>query len=61
MFCRAIVLHSTMRLVPMPDQLRKGLQLCGLLQVMKTNPDLCLPMFVRGEDGRVSIHLCCLH
>ncbi|KAM4594063.1 uncharacterized protein V3H82_025842 isoform 1-T1 [Fundulus diaphanus] len=50
---RAIVLHSTMRLVPMLDQLRKGLQLYGLLEVMKTHPDLCLPMFVPGEDGRV--------
>ncbi|XP_035986167.1 uncharacterized protein LOC105921034 [Fundulus heteroclitus] len=50
---RAIVLHSTMRLVPMLDQLRKGLQLYGLLEVMKTHPDLCLPMFVPREDGRV--------
>ena len=50
---RAIVLHSTMRLVPMLDQLRKGLQLYDLLEVLKTHPDLCLPLFVPGEDDKV--------
>ncbi|XP_058240303.1 uncharacterized protein LOC131349010 [Hemibagrus wyckioides] len=50
---RAIVLHSAMRVVPMLDQLRKGLQLYDLLTVMKTHPDLCLSLFVPGEDDRV--------
>ncbi|XP_070845779.1 uncharacterized protein [Chaetodon trifascialis] len=50
---RAIVLHSTMRVVPMLDQLRKGLQLYDLLEVLKTHPDLCLPLFVPGEDDKV--------
>ncbi|MEQ2317022.1 hypothetical protein AMECASPLE_038551 [Ameca splendens] len=59
---RAVVLHSTMRLVPMLEHLRKGLRLYGLLQVMETHPGLCLPLFVPGEDDRVGIHfLYCLN
>ncbi|XP_057204612.1 uncharacterized protein LOC130563200 isoform X2 [Triplophysa rosa] len=51
---RAIVLHSTMRVVPMLEQLRKGLQLYDLQKVMGMHPDLCLPLFVPGEkDDRV--------
>ncbi|MED6295333.1 hypothetical protein CHARACLAT_030684, partial [Characodon lateralis] len=50
---RAVVLHSTMRLVPMLEQPRKGLRLYGLLEVMETHPGLCLPLFVPGEDDRV--------
>ncbi|KAF4114045.1 hypothetical protein G5714_004268 [Onychostoma macrolepis] len=51
---RAIVLHSTMRVVPMLDQLRKGLQLYDLQKVMEMHPDLCLPLFVPGEkDDKV--------
>ncbi|KAI7790750.1 putative G2/M phase-specific E3 ubiquitin-protein ligase-like, partial [Triplophysa rosa] len=46
---RAIVLHSTMRVVPMLEQLRKGLQLYDLQKVMGMHPDLCLPLFVPGE------------
>lgn len=34
---RTIVLHSTMRVVPIPDQLRKGLQLYDLQEVLKTH------------------------
>uniref|UniRef100_A0A672KXG5 HECT domain-containing protein n=1 Tax=Sinocyclocheilus grahami TaxID=75366 RepID=A0A672KXG5_SINGR len=52
---RSIVLHSTMRVVPMLDQLRKGLQLYDLPKVMEIHPDLCLPLFVPGEnDDRVN-------
>ncbi|XP_056599036.1 uncharacterized protein LOC130417481 [Triplophysa dalaica] len=51
---RAIVLHSTMRVVPMLDQLRKGLKLYDLQKVMEMHPDLCLPLFVPGEkDDRM--------
>uniref|UniRef100_A0A672K884 HECT domain-containing protein n=1 Tax=Sinocyclocheilus grahami TaxID=75366 RepID=A0A672K884_SINGR len=51
---RAIVLHSTMRVVPMLDQLRKGLQLFDLPKVMEMHPDLGLPLFVPGgKDDRV--------
>ncbi|KAA8591281.1 hypothetical protein FQN60_002224, partial [Etheostoma spectabile] len=34
---RAVILHSTMRLIPMLDQLRKGLQLYELPKIMKTH------------------------
>uniref|UniRef100_A0AAV2MI06 Uncharacterized protein n=1 Tax=Knipowitschia caucasica TaxID=637954 RepID=A0AAV2MI06_KNICA len=50
---RSVVLHSTMRLIPMLDQLRKGLQLYGLLRVLHINADICLPLFVSGEDDGV--------
>uniref|UniRef100_A0A3B3CV78 Uncharacterized protein n=1 Tax=Oryzias melastigma TaxID=30732 RepID=A0A3B3CV78_ORYME len=46
---KAIVLHSTMRVLPMLEQLGKGLQLYNLVQVMETNPELCQPMFVPGN------------
>ncbi|CAL8242069.1 unnamed protein product [Merluccius merluccius] len=47
---RTVVLHSTMRVIPMLDQLRKGLQLYDLPKIIKTHQDLCLPLFVPGED-----------
>uniref|UniRef100_A0A667ZG06 HECT domain-containing protein n=1 Tax=Myripristis murdjan TaxID=586833 RepID=A0A667ZG06_9TELE len=50
---RTVVLHSTMRVIPMLDQLRKGLQLYDLPKMMKTHQDLCLPLFVPGEDDKV--------
>uniref|UniRef100_A0AAV2KJ29 HECT domain-containing protein n=1 Tax=Knipowitschia caucasica TaxID=637954 RepID=A0AAV2KJ29_KNICA len=49
---RSVVLHSTMRLIPMLDQLRKGLQLYGLLRVLHIMLTL-LPLFVSGEDDGV--------
>ncbi|KAI7811684.1 putative G2/M phase-specific E3 ubiquitin-protein ligase-like [Triplophysa rosa] len=39
---RAIVLHSTMRVVPMLEQLRKGLQLYDLQKVMHCKPGFCV-------------------
>ncbi|XP_026083507.1 uncharacterized protein LOC113059315 isoform X1 [Carassius auratus] len=50
---RAVILHSTMRLIPMLDQLRKGLQLYELPKIMNTHQDLCQPLFVTGEDDKV--------
>uniref|UniRef100_A0A673AR81 HECT domain-containing protein n=1 Tax=Sphaeramia orbicularis TaxID=375764 RepID=A0A673AR81_9TELE len=50
---RTVVLHSTMRVIPMLDQLRKGLQLYDLPKIMKTHQDLCLPLFVPGEYDEV--------
>lgn len=50
---RTVVLYSTVRLIPMLDQIRKGLQLCDLPKIMKTHEDLCLPLFVPGEDDEV--------
>ncbi|XP_031166241.1 uncharacterized protein LOC116057789 [Sander lucioperca] len=56
---RAVILHSTMRLIPMLDQLRKGLQLYELPKIMNTHQDLCKPLFVAGEDDKV--HSCLNH
>uniref|UniRef100_A0A8C2GTN1 Uncharacterized protein n=1 Tax=Cyprinus carpio TaxID=7962 RepID=A0A8C2GTN1_CYPCA len=47
---RAIVLHATFRVTPMLGELRKGLQLYGLLDILKEHPSLCKSLFVPGED-----------
>ncbi|KAI4827467.1 hypothetical protein KUCAC02_030859, partial [Chaenocephalus aceratus] len=47
---RAIILHAVLRLQPMLEQLREGLQLYGLLSLMSQYPDICQPLFVSGED-----------
>lgn len=52
---RAIVLHSTTRLIPMLQQLRKGMELYGLVNQMATNPEACHPLFVPGKIIKVTI------
>uniref|UniRef100_A0A8D0A0R7 HECT domain-containing protein n=1 Tax=Sander lucioperca TaxID=283035 RepID=A0A8D0A0R7_SANLU len=47
---RAIVLHSTTRLIPMLQQIRKGMELYGLVDQMATNPEACRSLFVPRED-----------
>ncbi|XP_073319588.1 G2/M phase-specific E3 ubiquitin-protein ligase-like [Pagrus major] len=47
---RTVILHSTMRVLPMLDQLRKGLQVYDLPKVMKSHEDLCQTLFIPGED-----------
>ncbi|KAK1880425.1 G2/M phase-specific E3 ubiquitin-protein ligase, partial [Dissostichus eleginoides] len=51
---RAIILHAVLRLQPMLEQLREGLQLYGLLSLMSQYPDICQPLFVSGEDVKVN-------
>ncbi|KAK1895219.1 G2/M phase-specific E3 ubiquitin-protein ligase [Dissostichus eleginoides] len=51
---RAIILHAVLRLQPMLEQLREGLQLNGLLSLMSQYPDICQPLFVSGEDIKVN-------
>uniref|UniRef100_UPI0037E9816A G2/M phase-specific E3 ubiquitin-protein ligase-like n=1 Tax=Semicossyphus pulcher TaxID=241346 RepID=UPI0037E9816A len=46
---RAIVLHSTTRLIPMLQQLQKGMKLYGLVDQMGGNPEACRSLFVPGE------------
>uniref|UniRef100_A0A8C1XYB6 Uncharacterized protein n=1 Tax=Cyprinus carpio TaxID=7962 RepID=A0A8C1XYB6_CYPCA len=46
---RAIVLHSTTRLIPMLQQIRKGLELYGLVDQMAANPEACRSLFVPGN------------
>lgn len=50
---RAIVLHATFRVAPMLGELRKGLKLYGLLDILKEHPNLCKSLFVPGEDCTV--------
>ncbi|XP_075888901.1 uncharacterized protein LOC142892574 [Nelusetta ayraudi] len=47
---RTVILHSTMRVLPMLDQLRKDLMLYDLPEVMNSHQDLCQKLFIPGED-----------
>ncbi|XP_041841563.1 uncharacterized protein LOC121639995 [Melanotaenia boesemani] len=51
---RAIILHAVLKLQPMLEELREGLQLYGLLELIKQHPDTCQPLFVPGEDVKVN-------
>ncbi|XP_016428414.1 uncharacterized protein LOC107755961 [Sinocyclocheilus rhinocerous] len=46
---RAIVLHSTTRLIPILQQLQNGMQLYGLVDQLSKNSELCKPLFVPGK------------
>uniref|UniRef100_A0A672GLR6 HECT domain-containing protein n=1 Tax=Salarias fasciatus TaxID=181472 RepID=A0A672GLR6_SALFA len=46
---RSIILHSTTRLIPMLQQLRKGLELYGLVDQIAANPEACHSLFVPGN------------
>uniref|UniRef100_A0A673BNW8 HECT domain-containing protein n=1 Tax=Sphaeramia orbicularis TaxID=375764 RepID=A0A673BNW8_9TELE len=52
---RAIILHSTTRLIPMLQQLRKGMGLYGLVDQMASNPAACHSLFVPGKITKVKI------
>ncbi|XP_057690814.1 G2/M phase-specific E3 ubiquitin-protein ligase-like isoform X2 [Corythoichthys intestinalis] len=51
---RAIILSAVLRLHPMLDQIKEGLQLYGLLSLMKQYPDVCQSLFVAAEDVKVT-------
>ncbi|XP_049318755.1 G2/M phase-specific E3 ubiquitin-protein ligase isoform X2 [Astyanax mexicanus] len=51
---RAVILHAVLRLQPMLEQLREGLQLYDLLSLLRQYPDICQPLLVPGEDVKVS-------
>ncbi|XP_047186362.1 uncharacterized protein LOC118292456 [Scophthalmus maximus] len=51
---RAIILHAVLRLQPMLEQLREGLQLYDLLLLMSHYPEICQPLFVPQEDAKVN-------
>uniref|UniRef100_A0A3Q3VY26 Uncharacterized protein n=1 Tax=Mola mola TaxID=94237 RepID=A0A3Q3VY26_MOLML len=52
--CRAIILHAGLRVQPMLEQLNEGLQLNGLLSLIKQYPKICQPLFVSGENLKVN-------
>uniref|UniRef100_A0A1A7XIP7 HECT domain-containing protein n=5 Tax=Iconisemion striatum TaxID=60296 RepID=A0A1A7XIP7_9TELE len=50
---RAVALHATTKRTPMLQQLREGLEVYNMAQVMKDKPDECRSLFVIGNDGKV--------
>nr|XP_061790661.1 uncharacterized protein LOC133580389 [Nerophis lumbriciformis] len=46
---QAIVKHSATRVIPMLQQLRKGMELYGLVNQMASNPAACHSLFVPGK------------
>uniref|UniRef100_A0A3Q3FD95 HECT domain-containing protein n=1 Tax=Labrus bergylta TaxID=56723 RepID=A0A3Q3FD95_9LABR len=61
---RAIVLHAHLRLLPILLQIRDGLKLYGLLEIMAKYPSICQPLFVPalemkvGDDADFIISVC---
>ncbi|XP_063042089.1 uncharacterized protein zgc:112970 [Engraulis encrasicolus] len=47
---RAIVLHATLHLTPILQQLRSGLKIYDFLKVIERQPLLCAPLFVPKQD-----------
>lgn len=50
----AIILPAVLRLQPMLEQLKEGLQLYDLLSLIKQYPDICQPLFAAVGDVKVS-------
>ncbi|XP_017548199.1 uncharacterized protein LOC108424580 [Pygocentrus nattereri] len=47
---RAVILHATLKLVPILQQMRNGLQLYGLSDLMSKYPKICQPLFIPGVE-----------
>lgn len=50
----AIILPAVLRLQPMLEQLKEGLQLYDLLSLIKQYPDICQPLFAAVGDVKLS-------
>ncbi|XP_068604876.1 uncharacterized protein [Brachionichthys hirsutus] len=58
---RAVVLHATTKRTPMLQQIREGLKMYNLIEVMQTRPTECHDLFVTGCDGKVDSHYILSH
>lgn len=59
-YFRSIVLHATLRLIPLLKQLRKGLQVYNFVDILQDHCGLCQHFFVptaADEDSEVSFIL----
>uniref|UniRef100_A0A8D0CUY2 HECT domain-containing protein n=1 Tax=Sander lucioperca TaxID=283035 RepID=A0A8D0CUY2_SANLU len=50
---RSIVLYSTVRLLPMLQQICSGMKLYGLLSLVQKEKDICRQLFVLGSFSKV--------
>ncbi|KAM4563611.1 G2/M phase-specific E3 ubiquitin-protein ligase-like [Odontesthes bonariensis] len=50
---RAVILHANLRLLPILQQMKEGLSLFGLGNIMARHPDICRPLFVPGDEVTV--------
>lgn len=54
-FCNSsIILHSTMRVLPMLQQICSGMRLYGLLSLVQQEPNICRQLFVPGSFHKAS-------
>ncbi|XP_076850447.1 uncharacterized protein LOC143500268 [Brachyhypopomus gauderio] len=49
---RAIILHAVLRLQPMLEQLKEGLQLYDLLSLLRQYPGICQSLFLLGKMSK---------
>ncbi|KAF4117033.1 hypothetical protein G5714_001586 [Onychostoma macrolepis] len=50
---RSVVLHATVRLLPMLQQVCSGMKLYGLLTLVQQDTDICRQLFVPGSFTKV--------
>ncbi|XP_049421741.1 uncharacterized protein LOC125882106 isoform X2 [Epinephelus fuscoguttatus] len=58
---RAVGLHMTTKRIPMPQQIREGLKVYNLIEVMQRKPKECHDLFVTGCDDKVDSHYILSH
>lgn len=56
LYYSSVVLHSTVRLLPMLQQIASGLKLYDLLSLVQQETDICRQLFVPGSFCKVNIN-----